>query len=141
MDDDQQHLSLAPLAFGPGDDALEAPHRKTLSEVADLMKGRPGLSLTLCGKATPSDWPVLAQRRRAEDKPLLSRLEHLVGLQKTAEEFGPPDRDALIQLAERRAGAAKAFLVDESGIDSGRLFECLAEVETATKGPRVDLLL
>ncbi len=142
--EDKSRLALAPLAFAPGADTLSDEHRKTLTGVAELMRGRPGLKLTLCGKADAGDWPPLAERRRAEDKPLLARLERMVGVQRNAADAGPLDHDALTGLAENRADAAKEFLVDSAGIDAGRLFACRAEVEAAAggdKGPRVELLL
>jgi len=138
---DRQRLGLAPLVFAPGSALLDDGHRKTLTGVGELMKGRPGLHLTLCGKADTGDWAPLAEARRAEDKPLLSKLEKFVGVQRKAEDFGAPDRDALADLAARRAAAAKEYLADEAGIDASRLYECRVEVETVAKGPRVELLL
>lgn len=138
---DSSRLALAPLAFPPGVPALTDAHRKTLGELAQLLKGRPGVRLTLCGKADSSDWPVLAERRRAEEKPLLSRLERLVGVERAPAELGEPDRDALGDLAESRAGAAKQYLVESAGIDAGRVFVCRAEVDAIpARGPRVELL-
>ena len=102
-------------------------------------QGRPGLKLTICGKADSADWPVLAERRRVEDKPLISRLERMVGVERKP---GDMDHDFLARLAENRATVAKQYLVDAAGIDAGRVFACRPEVETAAgKGPRVELLL
>lgn len=139
--DDRSHLALAPLAFPPGVDALSSEHEKTLAVVAELLKGRPGLKLTLCGKADNSDWPVVAARRRSADKPILSKLEQLVGLERSAESFGPPDRNMLAALAQRRTDAVRNNLVDKGGVETGRLFGCRPMVEAADKGPRVELLL
>ncbi|RAU23845.1 hypothetical protein CU669_01815 [Paramagnetospirillum kuznetsovii] len=137
--DQQGRLTLAPLAFAPGSTALSPDHRKTLEDVGQLLKGRPSLKLTLCGKADSADWPVLAERRRAEDKPLISRLERLVGVERKP---GDMDRDLMARLAEFRAQAAKQFLVEVAGIDAARVFSCRPEIEAATgKGPRVELLL
>ncbi|WP_085375585.1 DUF748 domain-containing protein [Magnetospirillum sp. ME-1] len=139
--DDKSHLALAPLAFAPGMDTLAPEHEKTLAAVADLLKGRPGLKLTLCGKADDSDWPVVAARRRSAEKPLLSRLEQLVGFERSAESFGPPDRNMLAALAQRRTDAVRNMLVDKGGVETGRLFGCRPMVEKPEKGPRVELLL
>ncbi|CAA7627495.1 DUF748 domain-containing protein [Magnetospirillum sp. SS-4] len=124
--DEKARLALAPLTFAAGSDALSDGSRETLDGVAGLMKDRPGLKLTLCGKADPGDWPVLAESRRFRAR--------------TAE----VDRDALVRLAESRAAAAKAYLVERTGVEAGRLFTCRPEVEAgspAAKGARVDLLL
>ncbi|EME71619.1 hypothetical protein H261_01766 [Paramagnetospirillum caucaseum] len=139
--DDKAHLALPPLAFAPGADVLSAEHEKALAGIAELMKGRPGLRLTLCGKADDSDWPPVAARRRAADKPLLSRLEQLVGFERAAETLGPPDRNLLSALAQRRTNAARDFLADKGGVETARLFGCRPLVEASGKGPRVELLL
>ena len=65
----------------------------------------------------------------------------MVGLEKKAEDLGPPNRDQLSALAERRANAARDFLADQGSIDTGRLFGCRPTVEAADKGARVELLL
>jgi uncharacterized protein involved in outer membrane biogenesis len=140
--DEKARLSLAPLTFTPGEAALADEHRSRLTPVGELMKSRPGLKLTLCGKADAVDWPVLAERKRQEENPLLFRLQRLVVGERKPSDAGPPDRDVLSDLADRRAAAAKEFLVDHAGIDPGRLYNCRPEVEEpAGKGPRVDLLL
>ncbi|MDO8607081.1 MAG: DUF748 domain-containing protein [Phaeospirillum sp.] len=140
--EDQSRLALAPLAFATGSDIMSDDHRKTLAGIAELMRERPSLKLTLCGKAEPADWPALVERQRAEAKPLLTRLERMIGAQRRPEDAGPINRDALGGLAENRAETAKEFLVDSAGIDAGRLFACRAEVEVKNgKGPRVELLL
>jgi hypothetical protein len=142
--EDNTRMALAPLAFPLGSDILSDDNRKTLATVADLMRARPGLKLTLCGKANAEDWPSLVERQRAEARPLLTRLERAVGVRRDAADAGPVNRDALGGLAANRADTAKEYLVDHAGIDAGRLFACRPEVETvanAAKGPRVDLLL
>jgi len=142
MDDgDKAHLALAPVTFAPGLDTLSPEYEKTLASVAELMKGRPGLRLTLCGKADPGDWPAVAARRRAAARPILSRLEQLVGYERPAEDWGTPDRNALSALAQRRTEAVRNHRVDKGGIETGRLFGCRPMVEENGKGPRVELLL
>lgn len=140
--EDKSRLTLAPLSFPPGTASLSDNHHKTLGDIAQLLKARPSLKLTLCGKADSADWPVLAERRRATDKPILSRLERLVGAERKPDELGEPDRAAMARLADSRANAAKQYLVDTIGIEAGRVFGCRSEIEAVTgKGPRVELLL
>jgi hypothetical protein len=143
-EDDKGRLAIAPLRFEPGAQALSDEHKKILAAAAQLMKSRPGMTLTLCGKADDSDWLPVAKRKRAEDKPLLAKLENLVGVERKPADFGPPDLDLLAALADARATAAQEFMVDQAGIDAGRLFACRAQVEAGRpdpKGPRVELLL
>ncbi|OAN54589.1 hypothetical protein A6A04_11720 [Paramagnetospirillum marisnigri] len=135
-------LSLSPLDFAPGTSVLNDDHRRRLEDVAHLLRERPGLTITLCGKADGADWPALVARRRAEDRPLLTRLERLVGIERKEAEAGTPDHDSLINLANSRVTLAKQFLVDGAGVEAGRVFACRAEIEAdGGKGPRVDLLL
>lgn len=136
--DEKARLALPPLEYAPGTAGLGDEHRARLSTIAELMRGRPGLRLKLCGKAVPADWPALAAARAQEETPLLSRLKRLMGVDKT-----PPaaDRAVLSELAASRAGAAKEFLAGRFGIDPGRLFECRPEVDGDGKTARVELLL
>ncbi len=136
--DEKARLALPPLEFAPGTSELAGEHRTRLMAIAEMMRGRPGLKLKLCGKAVPSDWPALVAARSREETPLLSRLQRLMGMEKTSL---PIDRAVLGELAAGRAGAAKEFLADGSGIDPGRLFECRPEVDDDDKTARVDLLL
>ncbi|MGE5476305.1 MAG: DUF748 domain-containing protein [Bacteroidales bacterium] len=140
-DSESRRLALEPLAFPPGADALDEGERKRLAVVAGLMEQRPTLRLTLCGVATQAgDGPVLAERKRQEELGLFAKLQKMVG--SAPPPLGPQDRDRLVDLADARAQAAKAFLVDEGGIDPGRLFTCRPRVEGEAKAlPRVDLVL
>lgn len=140
-DAESRRLALEPLAFAPGADTLGDGERKRLGVVAGLMDQRPALRLTLCGVATQAgDGPVLAERKRQEELGLLAKLQTLVGA--APPPLGARDRDRLTQLADARAQAAKAFLVDEAGIDPGRLFTCRPRVDAESQAqPRVDLVL
>jgi hypothetical protein len=141
--DEKRRLSLAPLPFDPGQDALTDSSRKQLSAVVGLMTQRPGLKLSLCGVATPdADWPVLVEQKRKAEQTAVSKLQGFLGLSHD-EPLPPPDRDLLSQLAERRSRQTKGYLTDQAGIDLSRLFECGGKVDPmgAKGGPRVDLLL
>lgn len=139
-DAESQRLALEPLAFAAGADSLGEAERKRLAAVAQLMGQKRGLRLTLCGVATQAgDGPALAERRRQEELGLFAKLQKLVGAPPQQQ---PQDGERLVQLADARAQAAKAFLVDEAGIDPGRLFTCRPRVEAEVKAmPRVDLVL
>ncbi|CCG41622.1 DUF748 domain-containing protein [Magnetospirillum molischianum] len=136
------HLALAPLGFAAGSVTLTDEQRETLDQVATLMRSRDSLRLTLCGKAISTEGQALALQRRTEERPLLSRLERLIGTEPAASGLEPADRDALTALANRRAAVAKNYLSEQAGIAPERLFTCRGEVEeSGDKGPRVDLLL
>jgi hypothetical protein len=140
-DAESRRLALEPLHFAPGGEALGEAERKRLSAVAKLMGEHPTLKLTLCGTAQPNDWPALVERKRVEELGILGKIQKMVG---NALKVEPPamDMGRLSDLADARAQAAKTFLVDQSGIDAGRLFTCRPRVETDGKAlPRVDLVL
>lgn len=140
-DAESRRLALEPLAFPPGAEALGEGERKRLAAVAGLMGQRPTLRLTLCGVATQAgDGPALAERKRQEELGLFAKIQKMMG--SAPPPLGPQDRDRLVELADSRAQAAKAYLVDEAGINPGRLFTCRPRVETdAAALPRVDLVL
>ncbi|MBI5166022.1 MAG: DUF748 domain-containing protein [Magnetospirillum sp.] len=143
--DDAQRIGLEPLPFAPGTEDLADSQRRQLAGVGELMRQRPSLNLTLCGVANDAaDWPVLLDQRRQEQLGVLFKVQKLMGVQPKGKD-AEPDPEALGALAERRSAAAKAFLIDEAGIDAGRLFSCRPKAETATaadaRGPRVDLVL
>lgn len=138
---ESSRIALAPLDFAAGSAALSDDQHQTLDQVATLMQGRDSLRLTLCGKAVASEGQALTLQRRNQDRPLLSRLERLIGAEPSVAGLEPADRESLIALANRRAATAKAYLT-EAGIAAERLFTCRGEIEeNSDKGPRVDLLL
>jgi hypothetical protein len=141
-EDEKPRLSLQSLAFAPGGEAVSGGDAKGLAPVADLLKQRPGLKLSLCPVAVSAkDWPAILEARRQEKYGLLAGLQKFIRDTAKAEPE-PLDHDALSELARHRGAAAKQFLVDELGIDPGRVFECRPKVEMEGAGePRVELLL
>ncbi|MBX9634841.1 MAG: DUF748 domain-containing protein, partial [Magnetospirillum sp.] len=138
---ESRRLALEPLGFNPGADALGDPERKRLMAVAKLMGEHPNLKLTLCGTAQPNDWPALVERKREEELGVLAKIQKLVGTAPKAP-ASAADMTRLSELADARAQTAKNFLVDQAGMDPGRLFTCRPRVETDGKSlPRVDLVL
>jgi len=141
-DSESRRLALDPLSFAPGGDALGDVERQRLGVVAGLMTDKPSLKLTLCGVAVEGiDAVALAERRRQEELGLFAKLQKLVG-SGAPPEPQPRDRERLTRLAESRAQAAKAYLVEQGGVDAGRLFTCRPRVDADAQAlPRVDLLL
>ncbi len=111
-------LTLPDVSFAPGDAALDTGAQTVVDGLAKLLSARPAARLEVCGFAGPTDAPAIPRRPGAR----------------------PVDDDTLRRLAERRADAVKRRLVDERGIDAGRIFECrpVAEDESAAK-PRAEL--
>ena len=130
-------LALQALDFPAGGDELLPEQQAALGKVATLMKARDGLGLNLCGVAVPKvDGPVL--RREAS---LVARLKALMD-DKDREELAEFERQRLVRLAESRADSVKNWLVEEGGVDAGRLFTCRPRMDDVDKArPRVDLVL
>lgn len=130
-------LALQAVDFAQGSAELGDAQAQDLGKVAALMAERSGLGLNLCGVAVAAtDGPVL--RREAS---LVARLKALIA-EKDREELAEFERERLRRLADSRAQAVKAWLVDEAGIDAGRLFTCRPRVDDDAKArPRVDLVL
>jgi outer membrane protein OmpA-like peptidoglycan-associated protein len=109
-----------PLTFEPGSTELSADGQAYLHKIADLMSERSALHLTFCGVATLQD----------HDVPLES------------EQSPPGDEAALLELAESRGEAVRAFLVQSRVVDPERLFACRPSYETDESAlPRVEISL
>ncbi|TAN46172.1 MAG: DUF748 domain-containing protein, partial [Rhodospirillales bacterium] len=139
---DRQAPALAPVTFSPGEVGMDEQGAARLSAIADLLKGRPKLKLSLCPvSSSGADWPVLLEQRKREELGLLYSVQKMVNAQAKPEKV-PPDMAALKALAERRASAVKQELMDKAGVEAGRLFACLPQVDEAPgASPRVDLML
>ncbi|MBF0168684.1 MAG: DUF748 domain-containing protein [Alphaproteobacteria bacterium] len=139
---DQQAPTLAPITFSPGDERMDEQGLSRLSAIADLMKGRPKLKLSLCPvSASGADWPVLLERRKRDELGLLYSMQKIVNAEAKPEKT-PPDVAALKALAERRAQTVKQELMERAGVDAGRLFACLPKLdESAGAAGRVDISL
>ncbi|CAA6602981.1 conserved exported hypothetical protein [Rhodospirillaceae bacterium LM-1] len=139
---DQQAPLLAPITFSPGDAQMDDQGQARLAMVGELMKGRPKLKLSLCPVSSPgADWPVLLERRKREELGLLYSVQKMVNAEAKPDKM-PPDALALKALAERRAIEVKTELMNRAGVEAGRLFACLPQIDAAPDAaPRVDLTL
>ncbi len=135
-------MALDPIVFPPGKDELDKAQLERIATLGGLMKSRPQIVLTLCGIATISaDWPVMLEQKKTEQLGVLYRLQKAMDMEAKPQAVAP-DADALEDLASRRAGAIKAELTGQSGIDAGRLYGCHPTVETDPKAvPSVRLSL
>lgn len=129
---------FAPVEMVAGTTTLVPDQQQYLDKVADLLQKRPGLSLTLCGVATPADQSPMGAtgQGKPEDAstgsgPASSSTPALVAL----------DEHLLRTLAEQRT-AAIITLLEERGVSRERLFTCREQVEQdAAANPRVEVFL
>ena len=123
-------VRLKAVEFAPGDTTLDEEDKDYLAKVARILSDRPKLSIKLCGVATARDLAALrgAGGQTAEE----------TALQPTEEE-----RDALRELAVRRATAVESYLVEAHQADASRLVGCQPrlELDNAAATPRTDLLI
>lgn len=139
---DQQSPPLAPVTFKPGLTEPDAPGQIRLAALAELLKGRPGIKLSLCPKASlEADWPALLEHRKLGELGMFYKMQKLVGVEAKPEKT-PPDEEALSDLAQHRADAVKTGLAEGAGIDPGRLFACRPQIDSQAKAlPRVEPML
>lgn len=130
-------LALQALDFADGSSQVGAAQAESLKKIAGLLAQRDGIRLNLCGVAvTARDGPVLRR-----ETGFLTRLKAMMA-EKDREELAQVHRDRLYRLAEARTVAVKSWLVEQGGIDQGRLFTCRPRVDDVEKAaPRVDLVL
>ncbi|HAM46745.1 MAG TPA: hypothetical protein DCO73_03300, partial [Alphaproteobacteria bacterium] len=128
-------LKFNPVTFDPGQDALPDAQTAYLDEVAALLKARPAVELTFCGRVTEADREALAgEDAEKGEKPKPA------GDEKAAE---PSVADAaLLALGDRRVNRVKRYLVDAHSLEPARMFECKSAIDTGTDArPHVEVLM
>jgi hypothetical protein len=134
-------LALAPVAFVPGQSALDDASGGALDKLADALAARPTLRLEICGFAGPDDLRALnaAQGTDVKGQKLIEGIQNLIA-RATGAPPPIPGEDDLRQLAQARMRAVKDRLIVRENVDANRLFECRPVVETdAGAKPRVEL--
>ncbi len=128
-------LKFNPVMFDPGQDTLPDAQTAYLDEVAALLKARPAVELTFCGRVTKADRDALAGQK-AEN----AETAKPAGDEKAAE---PSVADAvLLALGDRRVNRVKRYLVDAHSVEPARMFECKSAIDTdADARPHVEVLM
>ncbi len=104
-----KHIPLDPVNYAAAESDPGAAEAAYLQKLATLMNEREGLRLRLCGIATASDRQALKERSKDKKAEI--------------------SNEQLRALAAERGRALKKRLVDEYGIDAGRLFLCHPEID------------
>lgn len=119
-----------PINFEAGQAELDADTRKYLEQVAEKISSRPEVNLLLCAKAVPADRRALARGAGGKEAPAVGR---------HGSSSGEVADATLLSLAEKRAEAARSFLVSK-GIASKRLVVCAPEIDQKDETrPQVEL--
>ncbi len=113
-------LNFEPLVFEPGKAKLTGEHLSGLDKLAGLLQSRPHVELVLCGHYTQSD-------RRD-----LFPWNEIVELKDNKKQYLPmTDREAgeLVKLVNRRAEAAKGYLMENGKISAEKIILCNPELD------------
>lgn len=114
-------IQLEPVSFAPGEASLPEKQHPYLDKVAELLKNRPKLTVKVCGTAVRKDLPAPPGNTKV-DAALPATLE---------------------TLAQQRADAVMAYLVEQAGATPGQLVSCAPRIEPQDPKaePRTELLL
>ena len=141
-------IRLDPMIFDPGSAELSDENREYAGKLAGILKERPDARVMLCGiAADPADRNSLQQKVQAATTPKNTGAKQAGGKDKKkknteqVEKPPPVTQQDLEALARERADRVEQILVNEHGLDAGRLIDCHPQVDTAADaGPRVDLV-
>lgn len=117
-------MRLESVYFDPGRAELNVAAKEYLGKIAALMKDRPGINLTLCGNATPSDKVILQQAQSAKD----SGAEQQAATAQVLDARKKALVEALHQLAGDRGENVKSYLMNTKAIKAERFFDCQTDV-------------
>lgn len=141
-------IRLDPMVFDPGSAELSDENREYAGKLAGILKERPEARVMLCGiAADPSDRnglqqkiQVAATQKESDGKQARVKDENKKNAGQAEEPPAVTQQD-LEALARERADRVEEILVNEHGLDAGRLIDCHPQVKTADgAGPRVDLI-
>jgi hypothetical protein len=122
-------MSVAPILFKPGSGELDDKAKQDLDKLVSLVKDRPRLLLSFCGRTTPEDFRELidisiklspdAQAKEIERR---SRL---------IQKHGPQMRE----LATERSRVIERYLIQEKGLTSNQVSSCRPVFDPDDKEP------
>ena len=149
-------LRLNPISFPPGSKELSASARKEVSKVAELLRARPAVKLSICGWATAKDRNLLIERGVAAAKatvqapkttdpntqPAGKEPQTAPALAALRDKVSRTVELELPSLAKHRGETVKDHLIKQYNVSEPRLFLCAPKIGKETDSePRVDLLL
>ena len=118
-------LQLNPLPFVTGSTDLNAASKASLIKVAELLKSRPTLKVSICGLAVLKD---MANTDAAEKS--------------SQDQLPEATTTTLLKLGKQRAAAVKDHLIKRHNIAEPRLFLCAPKVNKKIDAiPRVEIRL
>ncbi|WP_455375279.1 DUF748 domain-containing protein [Kaarinaea lacus] len=131
-------IQLDPVNFAAGDSALDDESSGYLQKIAELVQGRKGIRIKLCGISVEEDRTTLLQQK-------IELAKNSKGAAtKDSKNTVQPNvtNDELFALAKDRAEVIKHQLVTQFKIDPARLFVCHPEIKKEDDAkPSVELLI
>lgn len=141
-------VRLDPVSFEPGSEDLSPVALDYLEKVANILKERPQIELSLCGKTVNGDITALKEQAleqgKIEEPEVLQTETEGNSQEETLEEPQPPEitEGQMTALAKDRATIIKDILVNQFDIETKRIFICNPEIDRDEKArPRVELLI
>jgi len=115
-------LQLQAINFKPGDAMLDNTAQAYVQKIAEILKSRPGINLTICGAATESDRAVMLANllELAENNAILDTSHEASGIE-TQVEIGDED---LLKLANQRSKQISDLLAIKHKTNPDQLFDC-----------------
>lgn len=129
-------IRMDPVNYAPNAAVLDEAATSYLQTSLKLLTERPKLNIKICGKAGREDYAAMVQAQA------LKSGKKAAPLVKEVAQLPPEINEQLLKLARERGDAVKRYLVEQGGIDAGRLFVCHPEVDFAEESkPRAELLI
>ncbi len=128
-------IVLDPMVFAPASSDLSTEQTDYADKLATLIKGKPELELTLCGRANDADRLALiaeAQQTQAETATTEERDRETETAPESAGQITIPE-EQLLALATSRQDNLKKYLVENHQVANKQLFECKPEYDPDSK--------
>lgn len=130
------HVELDPVGFSSLAVTLDNNTQAHLTNVAALLRDRPAVRLSICGKATNAELQaisaqVLGRLQAKQPPPKPGQKQNPEAENLLIEESKSTAQKDVLELARKRGEAVKDFLINREKVNSARLLLCAPAIETA----------
>ncbi|MEM7221487.1 MAG: DUF748 domain-containing protein [Pseudomonadota bacterium] len=142
--DDGRSFEIQPVTFAPGTTDITEEGASSADKIAELLNGKPQLTIRLCGRAAAADLVAFRGGEPAQAEPVEGEEPEAKAAAEPEAIAKPTDQEAdqLLALAEERRKAVQKYLIDSHGIDKAKIFECRSTYSTeGSKPPRAEFRL
>ena len=142
--DDGRSFEIQPVTFAPGTTEITEEGASSADKIAELLNGKPQLTIRLCGRAAAADLIAFRGGELPEAEPVEGEEPEAKAAAEPEALAKPTDQEAdqLLALAEQRRQVVQTYLIDSHGIDKAKIFECRSSYSTeGSKPPRAEFRL